>query len=214
MSFFARSAAALAAALLLSQPATAEPGFYAGAFLGIVWNGDQTLDGAAGAPEVSLEEGGDLSVFAGYNFGAVGPAGSLRTELQFSGRAADVKRITGGAGPVTGTFEEGAAFVNVLYDFDHTGTRFVPYVGAGFGHAELGYKNYGTAGGQVLDGTDEVWGAQAIAGLGYDVSEKVRIFADYRYRDYRQSRVATTTGGAARVDADSASLNLGFLYAF
>ena len=96
-------AAATLVAITAAAAAHADDGFYIGGLVGGVSNPDEDFD-----------VGVDLSVFAGYDFGRIGGAGSLRTELQFSGRASDPH----GAGADDGTYSEEATFPNVFHDFD------------------------------------------------------------------------------------------------
>ncbi len=207
---------AVALSMLLAGPVMAEQGFYGGGLLGGVWHSDE--DFTAGAETFSLSYGGgaDLSLMAGYSFGQVGSLGELRTELQFSGRASDVDRVkvSGMSGKSDGTLEESATFLNVFYDFRGEGRPWVPYVGAGLGYGTQRFDNLSIGGETVLDGSEEAWAGQLIAGVGYDITESARVFADYRFRKWEDVDIRTETGSKAEVSNASSSINLGFMFTF
>jgi opacity protein-like surface antigen len=205
---------AIAAVMLVAAvagAARAEDGIYIGGLIGGVSNADQDVGGRTGSQSVSLRGGADLSIFVGYDFGRIGGAGSLRTELQFSGRASEPH----GARADTGTYSEDATFLNVYHDFDmHEGAVWVPYLGAGIGHGRIEYDDYRKGGTAIIDGADTVWGEQAIVGIGYQVSDKVRVFADYRYRNWQDTKLNDATGTPVSTDNTSLSINLGASYTF
>ncbi|QIE43232.1 outer membrane protein [Meridianimarinicoccus aquatilis] len=195
--------------LAASTPIFAEGGFYLGALVGGVVNQNQDLDGSAGGLTISLDGGADLSIFGGYDFGKVGKLGSLRTELQFSGRASETD------GATEGTYTEEAVFLNVLHDFTLSEqSKWVPYLGAGIGHGKLEYDDYRANGTTLLNGSDEVWGGQLILGLGYQLTEGARVFADYRYRNWADTKVSDVSGRAVSIDNASSSINFGAAYTF
>ena len=72
------------------------------------------------------------------------------------------------------------AFLNLLYDFDADGP-VSPYVGCGIGYqwTKLNYAPSGVAVGSVKD-DGLAW--QGIAGISFDVSSNVEMFAQYAYR--------------------------------
>lgn len=212
--------ASSAAIALLSVPAQAQQtqqGWYAGGLLGYVWNQDQKWSGEPGKATVVLDDGYDVSLFAGYNFGALGTAGSARAELEYSWRKSDVGKFKDNGVTIpdsSGSYTESALFVNAFYDFDQSGSVWVPFVGAGVGYGKLDYDNFKLNGNTVLDDSDSVWGYQLIAGVGYTLNPQTRLFADYRYRDWDDSNVKQPWGTKVKIENASSSLNFGVLYQF
>ena len=202
-----------------AAPAAADEGFYLGASVGWVLFSDQDFSVAPFTTvDTDLKSGADGSIYVGYNFGQFGALGSVRADLQYSYREADVDShsINGIAALNSfGKLKESAGFLNVYYDFDSTGSQWVPYLGAGVGYGEVSFDNYGTlATGTVLDQTKGRWGYQLIAGLGYEIAPQATLFADYKFRDYGDFDVTTTTLASTSLRARSSSFNFGFRYAF
>lgn len=69
---------------------------------------------------------------------------------------------------------------NMYYDLD-TGTAFKPYVGvgAGVGFVDVAYSPSGVG---IIDDNTTSFAYQAMAGVAYEISPMVEIFAGYRYR--------------------------------
>lgn len=208
---------AAALSMLLAIPVSAEPGFYIGGLIGGVWNSDQDFSAGGDKFSLSSDFGGDFSLMGGYNFGMVGDYGSARAELQFSGRSSDVDNFkvkgldTDESG---GRLEESAVFLNGYYDFEMENPAWVPYLGAGVGYGNLNYDKASIDGIKVLNGSDDVWGYQLIAGVGYDFSPKTRVFADYRFRQWQDVDIKTQFGDKASIGNSSSSINLGVMYTF
>ncbi len=96
-----------------------------------------------------------------------------RTEAELQYRSNDAK--PSGDATVWNTM------VNGYYDFNNIGLgRFAPYLGAGVGAAHVDFGNV-PAGTSTLDDKDWVFAYQGIAGVGYQLTDQLNLFADYRY---------------------------------
>lgn len=84
--------------------------------------------------------------------------------------------VAAGRGSVDTTF----AMANLYYDFN-AWSGFTPYVGGGIG---AGFVNvdYSPSDVQIVDDDATVLAYQVIAGASYDVSDRIELFAQYRYR--------------------------------
>ncbi len=213
---------AVLAASFLTVGATApqaEEGAYGGILGGWVSNNEQKFNsGVNGVGNISttFDNGYNVSIFGGYNYGVVGN-GSVRTELELSWRESEVKKHKSGGsnlGNPKGKMTERAGFINAYYDFDGSGSAWVPYVGAGVGYGQVDFKDYGAAGITVLDDSKNLWGYQAIAGIGYQFNPQTRVFVDYRYRGYQEAKLKTEAGNSTKITPNSNSLNLGLLFSF
>ena len=100
---------------------------------------------------------------------------------------------------VSGNVGYTAFMGNVYYDID-TGTKWVPYVGAGAGVAKtkintrvslLGTVGYGT-------GSDIVPAAQVQAGIAYNVTKKAQIYGGYRYTRLGRSQITQASGSTIK----------------
>jgi len=69
---------------------------------------------------------------------------------------------------------------NAYYDFA-IDSKLTPYLGAGLG---VGFVdvNYAPSGVTIIDDDDTVLAYQVMAGVSYDVSEAIALFAGYKYR--------------------------------
>src|SRR5262249_46018968 len=140
-----------------------------------------------------------LSFDTGTNItGAVGVKleGGMRTELEFSWRQAGIDN--GSALPWSGREKIFGLMANVLYDFN-TESRLIPYIGGGLGVARNQFKNVtGFPANVVFSGHDTNFQWQAIAGVSYAVSNRVSIFADYRYIGLDDNRIGSRNDPISR----------------
>ncbi|MEQ9812051.1 MAG: outer membrane beta-barrel protein [Azospirillaceae bacterium] len=122
-----------------------------------------------GAVGVAFSSGLRLEAEASYR--ANGP-----NEVCFLGACADPAGLVGGG--ADGELSALTLMVNALYDFD-TGSPVTPYLGAGLGAGNVDYQ---VAFGGASYGADS-WGValQVIAGLSYQLSPQLALFADYRF---------------------------------
>jgi|GEM_PF-734160 len=133
---------------------------------------DVTFDpgfSVGGAVGVAFDSGLRLEAEAAYRLN--GP-----NEVCFIGICADpASLVGGGADGELGVF---TLMVNALFDFD-TGSPVTPYLGAGLG---IGNVDYDVTFAGASYGAD-AWGAalQVIAGLSYQISPELALFADYRF---------------------------------
>jgi OmpA-OmpF porin, OOP family len=174
-----------ATALALAGTASAANGWYMS--LGAGWNwleeSDYSVDGGEtydGRNE--YDTGYIIAGAVGYDWGR------WRAELEVAYRDNNIDCITNSSGGGS-CFDPGSndgiwelsQMVNVLYDIP-LGGRFSASVGAGVGGvlvvADQAMVNYG---GSEPDLDDYVVAGQLIAQVGYDLSERWQLYADYRY---------------------------------
>ena len=95
---------------------------------------------------------------------------------------------------------------NGYYDFS-TSSAFAPYVGGGLGVANIEAEGFGVdAIPVVLDDDDTVIAYQLMAGLGYDISDRTNIFAEYRYFGTDSPELTTSPAtGSVTTDLDFSS---------
>ena len=95
---------------------------------------------------------------------------------------------------------------NVYYDVD-TGTKWVPYVGAGAGLAKTGIDTKVSILGTVGQGTgwDIVPAAQVQAGVAYKVTKNLKTYAGYRYTRLGGSRMTQESGSTIKSRSSSNS---------
>ena len=157
--------------------------------------------------------------FAGLSSDRIGVRGEI--ELSYGEADADEIRFSGN-GPaaevnVGGGIQSTTVFANIYADFVTSGP-VTPFVGAGVGLGRFSQDLIYGPGVQVSE-SDTAFGAQLIAGVAWDVSEKVTLTADARYRaffDIESNRFAPTgaTTGVVSGDLSSVSLNIGARFAF
>lgn len=155
-------AAACAALLLVAGAASAaEP--YVEIFGGAVFQPD-------------LEWGGlDYEMDTGWNAGAtvgwfVTPSVALEAEVMHT-----TATYTG----YDNDLESTSLMLNAVYHFQPSG-RLQPYLGAGVGGVEVVYDG-------PSESSDTVMGWQLMGGVLVPVSERVSLFAEYRYQDAEEA---------------------------
>ncbi len=213
---FARYLIASAAAVALLAPgiATADtaqpPYFYVGVMGGT--NFLQDSDSSFGGVDnnVDFETGFGVAGYAGYKWSF-----GVRTELEVGYRDNDVDTLSGtGTAGSNGESNAWSVMGNVVYDIP-TGTRFTPYVGAGIGYADIDFNSIGTVfTTQALDGGDEDFAYQAIAGVSYDLTREIAVNLDYRYFAALDPEIELTGGTSANVDYNNHTVMVGLRYKF
>lgn len=169
----------LAVALLAPGLAHAYPkqGWYMQLGGGVGFQTDSDTKVAGITNRLEFNPGFAVTGSVGYGF-----ENQLRPEFEVSYRRNNVDKVSGtGAGSRNG-YEDAIGFMgNLFYDFD-THTGLTPYLGAGAGVGLVGANDAGKiVGGTTLDSQDTQFAYQGIAGLSYEITERLDIFADYRY---------------------------------
>lgn len=214
--------AVAAVALVVATSASAQD-FYGQLYGGVTFPTDPTfsglIGGAPGTVDTNLDEGFVIGGAVGLRFSSIP---NLRADIELSYGENDIDGLNfSGNGPgseigVGGDISYTSLLVNGYWDFDTNGP-LTPYVGAGLGVSFVDTSAiYGP--GVRLDGSDEVFTLQLIAGASYDISESTALFADVRYRqfyDLSTDRI-TPTGGLASISDDFGltSINAGVRFSF
>jgi opacity protein-like surface antigen len=142
----------------------------------------------------------------------------IRAELEGSGRQ-DLSHAFNSS-PWYGTQWDTSLMANLLYDLS-TGSRFAPYAGGGVGMSHISWGNNFRANLSQLpytydaSGTKFAW--QGIVGLGFHVTQKLAITADFRVKgssgyNFPSSGPAFTD--ITKYDYMTRSLFFGLRYAF
>ena len=177
--------------------------------LGITATDDTSFEVAPGTIDTEFED--DWNYGAAYGWKREG----YRYEIELLVGEDDVSSHTlnGGAplGGPTGGINMAAAMFNGYYDFT-TSTAFSPYVGGGLGLAMIEAESFGVAAiPDVLDDDGTVIAYQLMAGVGYDISDRTTIFAEYRYFGTESVDVTTSAAtGSVATDFDFGSSQFRF----
>lgn len=180
-----RTALLAASAMALASTASAANGWYMS--LGAGWNWLNDADVSVGPGNTTYV--GHNEYETGYIIaGAVGyDWGRWRAELEVAYRDNNIDCVGTSTNVCTGTPSnnggvwEFSQMVNVLYDIP-LGGRFSASVGAGVGGVLVVANQamiYNTNSSPDLD--DYVVAGQLIAQVGYDLSDRWQVYADYRY---------------------------------
>lgn len=207
---------------LASMAAAQDSAPYAFVFGGAVLNGDLDTDGTIGGNPQTVDTDFDTVFqfgigvgrsFPGLSSDSIGVRGEI--ELSFSDTDADQINFSGN-GPnaevnVDGGIRSTALFVNIYADFETNGA-IKPFVGAGIGVGHLSQSLVYGPGVQVSE-SDTALGVQLIAGAAYEVSERVTLTADARYRtffDVESNRFAPTGASTGVVSGDLGAFSVNF----
>lgn len=214
--------AVAAAALVVATSANAQD-FYGQLYGGVTFPNDPTFSGVIGGARATVDTNLDEGFLIGGAVGLSFPTlSSLRADIELSYGENDIDGLNfSGNGPapevgVGGDISYTSLLVNGYWDFDTSGP-LTPYLGAGLGVSFVDTSAiYGP--GVRLDGSDEVFTLQFVAGASYAISSNTALFADVRYRqfyDLSTDRI-TPAGGIASVSDDFGltSINAGVRFAF
>lgn len=128
-----------------------------------------------GPNKVSFDDGTLIGGAVGYDYGFFRVEGELAhrsndaDQFSFSGLDLDAR------GEVTLT----SFLINFLFEYDNT-TPLVPYAGFGFGWGKMDFDNVSAGGTTLMLDNDTGAMYQLILGLGYNLNDRWRLFADYR----------------------------------
>ncbi len=199
-------AAAMAATAVPSFAMAQSAGFYVGAGAGANWTADSDISGSGINTSADFDTGWVGALTAGYAYG-----NNLRTELELGYRSNGIDSVGGANG--TGDVKSWSFLSNLLYDVKNS-TPFTPYIGLGLGAAIIDVNGASPVSSSRVDDSDAQFAYQGIAGVTYDMSEAVHLFADYRYM--RTLDPGLTTDSQRGVDAEYANhtVLLGLRYAF
>jgi opacity protein-like surface antigen len=163
---------------------------------------------------VNSKSGFNLGAALGYRF-----SNNLRAEaaIDYIDNSSKNFSIAGTSIASSGDIKVSTYMANLLYDFD-TQSAFTPYVGIGAGYAKVKYNITATTGPAGATNSSNVFAYQGIVGLGYDVSENVRLNLDYKYlRTASGSYTLTTPAGVSgsyRRKYSAHRISLGATYFF
>lgn len=205
------SMVAVCCLLVLPMAAGAQTpqGFYAGLHGGLTFvNDTDVIDNFNDKAKVSGKTGWGLGATVGYAFARDWTL-SPRVEMEITYMKNDLDKLSmfGHKFKLDGDISRMAFMVNALFDFN-TGTSFYPYFGAGIGaqHIDATIK----VGGYSSSMKDTVFAWQAIAGVGYNLTDSLGLTLDYRF-----ARVGSAKEKGWEIDSHSThSIFLGLRYSF
>ena len=217
MKSFSKLGLAVATAALLvpgvarADDAGTRAGWYAGVGAMASFQLDADSDVGNVTNKLGYDAGWGLNGDVGYAWG-----NGFRAEGEVAyRRTGDVNSITGtGARTDGGHIRNISLMANGYYDFA-TGTRFTPYVGAGFGTSVVDAFNVRRVDGYTLDSERAEFAYQGMAGLAYSLDSHWVVTGEYRYFSTLSPKFKATDG-VTRADTDNASHNflVGIRYAF
>ena len=172
--------------------------------LGITETDDTSFQIAPGTVDTEFED--DWNYSAAYGWKRDGYR--YEVELVVGEDDVDSHTLNGGAPQdgATGGINLASVMLNGYYDFS-TASAFTPYVGGGLGVAMIEAEGFGVAAiPDVLDDDDTVIAYQAMVGIGYDLSDRTNLFAEYRYFGTESADVTTSVStGSVATDLDFSS---------
>ena len=166
--------ACLATTLSLYGYDDSTEGFYAGGLGGANWQPEDKQDNN----QLKFKTGYVVGLFAGYKFG-----NPFRLEGEVSYRHNDFKKVKvlGIRRPIEGRVESASFLANAIYDFEFT-SSFTPYVGVGLGYtSETLTATFANIPELRIEGKDNGFSWQAIAGVSTPISCNTDLGVEYRY---------------------------------
>lgn len=209
------SALALVAALGLGSAAAAQDmagagkGLYLGAGIGASIPRDSDVSASGVDSEAELDTSYGLMGAIGYAY-----PNNFRSEIELGWRENDIDGVSG-ATASGGDVNVLHGMLNLYYDIPGMG-RFTPYLGAGIGAARVSVDAFATNGpfGASTDDSDVVFGYQGIAGVGYQLTDNLGLFADYRYFATTDADLRTSAGADIEADYSEHRILVGLRWFF
>ena len=138
------------------------------------------------------ETGWSVAGGPGYRYG------DFRVEAEFLYGRSDADRVSfkGGGGDVSGYYDMWGGTINFYYDIP-TGTKFMPYVGAGLGGIRLSANDITLAGCPPTLGGNTLFTYKLMAGVSYALTDAWRVLLGYRFmgmgeQDYETGGIPLT----------------------
>ena len=205
------SALAVLAALAVGSTAQAQEftqpkGLYLGLGIGASLPSDSKVTGPGVSTEIEYDKFIAAMATLGYSY-----SNNLRSELELTYRENDASKV--GTSSATGDITTVNPMMNLYYDFPGMG-RFTPYIGAGVGMANLDINNVSPVDGSRLSDSDWVYAYQGIAGVGYQLTSNLGLFADYRYLDTTEGNFKTAAGRELGTDFTEQRVMVGLRWFF
>jgi opacity protein-like surface antigen len=187
--------------LVMSTSSALAAGPYVGASGGVSIFHDSDLN-SPGAPTIkaSYDTGFGFNLNGGYNFDG------FRVEGEFGYKNADIDKVSipGASATVTGADSTVMSYMaNGYFDFKNS-TQVTPFIGAGIGllHGEIDDNGFKT--------TDNAFGYQFMAGVGFNLNKNVTLELSYRF----QGAASDFEDNADRFSYMSSNITGGIRYNF
>lgn len=164
--------------------------------------------GAGPGANTTFDVGGAGFLSAGY-----GLSNGLRFELEVNFRENELDKVQGI--PANGRARQIGVLGNAIYEFEAPGLPFIPHVGVGLGMASTRLSGADIVpGANKVNGTDNPFAYQFIAGAEYPVMPHLKLGLEFRH--FATSNVTigaprTSGGPAPRATTYDLSNNGGFL---
>lgn len=184
-----------------------EKGLYLSLGGGANWTRDADITGTGINTTADTDTGWAVTGALGYRYG-----NGLRSEVEVGYRSNGVDSLSGvtnGSGDIRAWNFMG----NVLYEFS-TGTKVIPYVGAGIGAARISFDDVTPVGGSRIDDSDWRFAYQGIAGVSYKVTDRVELFGDYRYLGTTDPSFSTASGTSVDSEYGNHTVMVGLRWTF
>lgn len=161
-----------------------------------------------GGPEAELELGWVGLGALGYAF-----SGGIRFEGEFAYRRNAADGLNTGAS-LSGDMTAMSFMANIYYEYRRPDWVVAPYAGVGLGVLRAVPGNVGPVAGSSLDDSDLGIAAQGIAGVAFDITDRIAATAEYRH--FRAPDLTFETRVGTKVDSDYAAnqFMLGLRYRF
>lgn len=156
------------------------------------------------------------SAEAGWGMAFTGAVGhglgkGLRAEAEAAYRSADIDAVSGTSG--SGSLDAVSLMANLILDID-VDSVIVPHVGIGIGAARVDYDGVSPVGGSSVNGNDTTFAYQALAGIGYKVSDELMLSLDYRYMRTLNLGLATAAGAGIDAEYQNHTVTAGLIWSF
>ena len=194
-------------ALALANPAMADnKGFYVEGKAGVSLPTDSTLDTTTTQQDAELDLGLTTGLGLGYGYG-----NGFRGALEFDYHGNDLDNVSGVT--ATGDAQTLSLMVSGYYDFFRNKT-VQPYVGLGFGFAQIDADGVSPVSGSAVNDDDMAFAFHGSAGVSVALGQQTKLTFTYRYFSVPDLGFTTAAGAAVESDYASHDFLVGLRYSF
>ena len=192
--------------LSVSVADTAAAQWYVEGQAGAALPGDSELDGNTFDVDAEIDPGLAGLLTIGYDYDSL-----FRTGLELGYRQGDIDKVGGVDG--SGDVDVLSAMINIFYDFDIGQAGLEPFVGLGFGAAQVDADAVNPVNGGTINDDDIGLAGQVLAGLAYNISDTLALTGTYSYL-YVPSLEFSFNGSDVDSDYSAHTVLIGLRYSF
>lgn len=184
---------------------------------GVALMNDVDLSDNTGDYAFKMETGYFLGGVIGYDLGNKYPQlGEGRVEIELGYRFNDLDKTKFASGTLgaDGDITSFSLMLNAIADYPNFSPNYIPYFGLGLGAANISVNDSEVEGSPMIDDDDTRFAYQFLAGLTFEITERIDIDCGYRYFATLDPEFKDTQGRKVDAEYGNHSFEIGLRYMF